>query len=58
MKIISKYKDFYDFIAQDHDAELTYVRHGKLVNEYLDDLFRTKTNSIPFYSKYYGYQDT
>lgn len=58
MKIISKYKDFYDFIVQDHDAELTYVRHGKLVNEYLDDLFRTKTNSIPFYSKYYGYQDT
>ena len=26
MKIISKYKDFYDYIVQDHDADLVYVR--------------------------------
>ena len=58
MKIISKYKDFYDFIVQDHDADLNYVRNIGLVNEYLDDLFRTEGNSIPYYSKYYGYQDT
>jgi len=58
MKIISKYKDFYDFITQDHDADLTYVRHIGLVNDYLDDLFRREGNSIPYFSKYYGYQDT
>jgi len=56
MKIISKYKDFYDFIVQDHDADLTYVRHIGLVNEYLDNLFRKEGNSIPYYSEYYGYQ--
>jgi len=58
MKIISKYKDFYDFIVQDHDADLNYVRHIGLVNEYLDDMFRRDGNAIPYYSKYYGYQDT
>lgn len=57
MKIISKYKDFYDYIVQDHDADITYVRHIGLVNEYLDDLFRKEGNSIPYYSKYYGYQN-
>lgn len=58
MKIISKYKDFYDFIVQDHDADLNYVRSIGIVNTYFDDLFRKDGNSIPYYSKYYGYQDT
>ena len=56
MKIVSKFKDFYDYIVQDHDADITYVRHISLINEYLDDLFRKEGNSIPYYSKYYGYQ--
>lgn len=58
MKIISKYKDFYDYIVQDHDADLTYVRNIGLVNEYLDELFKKDNNSIPYYSNYYGYIDS
>lgn len=58
MKIISKYKDFYDFITQDHDADLTYVRNIGLVNDYFDDLFKRDGNAIPYFSKNYGYQDT
>lgn len=58
MKIISKYKDFYDFITQDHDADLTYVRNIGLVNDYFDDLFKKDVNAIPYFSKNYGYQDT
>ena len=57
MNIISKYKDFYDYIVQDHDADITYVRHIGLINEYLDDLFHKDGNSIPCYSKYYGYMN-
>lgn len=57
MKIISKYKDFYDYIVQDHNADLNYVRHIGLINEYHDDLFKRTGNSIHYYSSYYGYQD-
>ena len=39
MKIISKYKDFYDFIVQDHDADLTYIRQIGIVTENFDNLF-------------------
>lgn len=57
MKIISKYKDFYDFIVQDHDADLTYIRQIGIVTEYFDNLFHKEGNIIPYYSKYYGYSD-
>ena len=58
MKIISKYKDFYDFIVQDHDADITYVRQIGLVKDYLDDMIKKNNNmSMPYYSSYYGYQD-
>lgn len=30
MKIISKYKDFYDYLAQDYDADILYIREAKL----------------------------
>lgn len=56
MKIISKYKDFYDYFTQDHDADLTYVRNIGLVNKYLDDVFKKEGNYTPRYSRYYGYQ--
>ena len=52
MRIISKYKDFYDFIIQDHDTDLIYVRNIGLINEYLDDMFRKEGNAIPYYYKY------
>lgn len=49
MKIISKYKDFYDYIVQDHDADITFVRDIKFHHEYLDDLFYQKNEY-----KYHG----
>ena len=57
MKIISKYKDFYDFIVQDHDADINYVRQIDLIDEYLDDMFKREGNSLPYYSDYTGYSD-
>lgn len=33
MKIISKFKDFYDYLAQDYDADIIYVRNAKLVSK-------------------------
>ena len=50
MKIISKYKDFYDFIVQDHDADLTYIRQIGIVTENFDHLFNKEGN---YYSKYW-----
>lgn len=32
MKIVSKYKDFYDYLAQDYDADILYIREAKLKN--------------------------
>lgn len=55
MKIISKYKDFYDYLVQDHDADLTYVRKIGFADEYYDNLFNKTDIHIPYYSKYYGY---
>ena len=55
MKIISKYKDFYDYLVQDHDADLTYVRKIGFVDKYYDNLFNKTNIHIPYYSKYYGY---
>ena len=58
MKIISKYKDFYDYLVQDNDADLIYVRKIGFVNEYYDNLFNKTDIYIPYYSKYYGYMYT
>ena len=55
MKIISKYKDFYDYIVQDHDADITFVRNIGLVNEYFDNLFNKEGRHMPYFNKYYGY---
>jgi len=55
MKIISKYKDFYDYLTQDHDADLMFVRDVNVHYEYLDDMFRRDGDRIPYYFKAYGY---
>lgn len=33
MRIISKYKDFYDYLAQDYDADIVYPRSAKWVDD-------------------------
>ena len=38
MKIISKYKDFYDYLCIDNDPDLTYVRKEKVCFNIIDDL--------------------
>lgn len=59
MKIISKYKDFYDYIVQDHDADLVYVRKINIIHDYFDDLIKTNENMRKHYfNKYYGYNYT
>lgn len=64
MKIISKYKDFYDYFVQDYDADIHYVREPKAfsngdketkdivlnVNKLIDDVFSSKYRSyLPYY---------
>lgn len=64
MKIISKYKDFYDYIVQDYDADIHYVREPKAfshgdketndivlnVNKLIDNVFSSKHKSyLPYY---------
>lgn len=39
MKIISKYKDFYDFLTVDHDADTVYVRKPYIVLDNYDKLY-------------------
>ena len=51
MKIISKYKDFYDYMTQDHDADITYVRNMNVVNLENHNINRIIYNS----NKYYPY---
>lgn len=38
MKIISKFKDFYDYLAQDYDADITYVREAKFSDKLITDV--------------------
>lgn len=40
MKIISKYKDFYDFLCQDNDADLHYVRTPFFVTNDYTHMYR------------------
>lgn len=64
MKIISKYKDFYDYIVQDYDADIYYVREPKAfsvndkdthdivveVNKKIDSVFSAKDKAnLPYY---------
>ena len=64
MKIISKYKDFYDYFVEDYDADIHYVREPKAfsngdketkdivlnVNKLIDDVFSSKYRSyLPYY---------
>ena len=39
MRIISKYKDFYDFLAQDYDADITYTRTPFVMQNNYDKLY-------------------
>ena len=55
MKIVSKYKDFYDYLVQDHDADIVFVRQLGIVKKYYDDLFKVDGNYTPYYSYRYGY---
>ena len=42
MRIISKYKDYYDYVTQDNDADITWVRQPRAVYEPYDALFSPK----------------
>ena len=56
MKIVSKYKDFYDYIVQDHDADIIYVRNIGLVNKYIrinDDTITGNYSYNGYISSYY-----
>lgn len=57
MKIISKYKDFYDYMVQDYDADLTYIRSPRFISEYYDNLFKKNNINTPYFSPNYGYID-
>ena len=64
MKIISKYKDIYDYFVEDYDADIHYVREPKAfsngdketkdivlnVNKLINDVFSSKYSSyLPYY---------
>ena len=42
MKIISKYKDFYDYLAQDYNADITYVRKPFFITDNLYNFFKNR----------------
>jgi hypothetical protein len=55
MKIVSKYKDFYDYLVQDHDADIIYVRNIDISYESYDKLYASDKRYTSYYSSYYGY---
>lgn len=55
MKIISKYKDFYDFFAYDYDADITYVRNPEIIRKNYEDLFDLKYRNSIFGDTIYKY---
>ena len=56
MKIISKYKDFYDYIVQDNDADLVYVRKIGVINKNYDSLYKKHDKYISYnYDRYINY---
>ena len=57
MRIVSKYKDFYDYLVQDHDADIIYVRNIDVSYELYDELYVPDKKYIPChtsYDVYYG----
>lgn len=44
MKIISKYKDFYDYLAQDYNADITYVRKPFFITDNLSNFFKNRSS--------------
>lgn len=55
MKIISKYKDFYDYLASDFDADITYVRTPNIIRELHEDLFDLKYRCSVYGDRLYRY---
>jgi hypothetical protein len=64
MKIISKFKDFYDYMAVDHDADLVYVRDFRRFtdihvcsdfNHVIDKAFGAEKKHISFLRNYLAY---
>ena len=55
MKICSKYKDFYDYLVQDHDSDIIYVRNIDVSYELYDQLYKSDNIYTQSYSSYYGY---
>ena len=53
MKIISKYKDFYDFYVQDNDPDMIYVRQAETI-KYKTDEWRLVLNLLGDHFKLYG----
>ena len=59
MKIISKFKDFYDYLVQDFDADIIYVREAKyqgkiddIAYKYYKGMYRDKTKIVQFSHAY------
>ena len=46
MKIISKYKDFYDFFTHDYEADIVYVREPVKVHESYKKLYEDNTSKF------------
>lgn len=46
MKIVSKYKDFYDFFTHDYDADIVYVREPAIVYESYKKLYEDNTGKF------------
>ena len=55
MKIVSKYKDFYDYLVQDHDADITYVRNIDVSYELYDKLYESDKRYTSCYRLHDGY---
>lgn len=64
MKIISKFKDFYDYMAVDHDADLVYVRDFGRFTDYgkacdfitmIDKVFDVEKTHISYLRNYIVY---
>ena len=57
MKICSKYKDFYDYLVQDHDADIIYVRYIGVSYDMYDKLFDNPNINIPHHNLYAGHNE-
>ncbi len=57
MKIISKYKDFYDYMASDFDADITYVRKPSIIRESYENLFDIKYKCSSYINSIYKYPE-